>query len=157
MVPRDYTKIIHVDIVDKKLVVIAQGSGEVLLIIPISYEVLGIYTRTLNTTYTIDTQYWNNEVVGVRVELYVNNIACVEIPLKVTGKNLEFNVKTRGYLEVLGGKHTHGFNELFNRIARLFFAYLIIPATYITILLSITYSLARVIGGMYPRVPLRGV
>jgi len=112
-----------------------------------------------DTNLTSNEYLWNNVKVST-VEFKISKgRSMVKVKFSSMNSKNSFKVmlKDEGYFSDITTTLSQGFDveSLGKAIGKVFFQWIILPITYLTILISITYSFAYVLGGRKLRIPIR--
>ena len=130
-----------------------------ILYIPEIVDITNIRVNNVDINITKNECLWNDMKVSTIEFMISKGKSIIEIEFSnVNGKNnFEVVLKDEGYFSDAATTLSQGFNveSLGKTMGKVFFQWIILPITYLTILISITYSFAYALGGRKLRIPIR--
>ena len=130
-----------------------------ILYIPEIVDITSIRVNNVDINITGNEYLWNDIKVSTIEFMISKGESEIEIEFSnVNGKNnFKVMLKDEGYFSDVATTLSQGFNveSLGKTIGKVFFQWTILPITYLTILISITYSFAYALGGRKLRIPIR--
>ena len=154
-------KIDNIDLSQNEAIVFLKSSSEKRIRVLYVPKVVSIADVKVNDKRTIlmkSEYFWNGMEIST-IEFSVPKGNSV-IKLKFASNSTEDFVvafKDEGYFSDVATELNQGFSveSLGKAIGKVFFQWIILPVTYLTILISITYSFAYTLGGRKLRIPIR--
>ncbi len=129
------------------------------LFIPEVVNVDNVRINNENINLTGNEYLWNNVKVSIIEFKMPKGKSTVKVKFSGMNSKNSFKVvlKDEGYFSDTTTTISQGFDveSLGKAIGKVFFQWIILPITYLTILISITYSFAYALGGRKLRIPIR--
>jgi len=140
-----------------KVVVESRSKNVMRVVLNVNYNVTRVIVNgvTVNTTYTLNE--WFNTPIAYTYHIPLSKgLNNVTIVYSVSNKPIQVEIRELKYVGSVLEKYRNVSVETVTSIlGKLVFSWIILPTMYLIMLSSISYSLAYVIGGVRPRLPVR--